>query len=73
MLVTLTKHFWDRFFFLVDADWHAFCQAIYKGIEGQEWEALYYHYKELLQAAGAKKPSESRNAKALWTMKAARW
>ena len=22
---------------LVDADWHAFCQAIYKGIEGDEW------------------------------------
>ena len=23
---------------LVDADWHAFCQAIYKGFEGSEWE-----------------------------------
>ena len=22
---------------LVDADWHAFCQAIHKGIEGNEW------------------------------------
>ena len=21
----------------VDADWHAFCQATYHGIEGQEW------------------------------------
>ena len=22
---------------LVDPDWHAFCQAIYKGIEGRDW------------------------------------
>ena len=22
---------------LVDVDWHAFCQAIYQGIEGQQW------------------------------------
>ena len=34
---------------LVDADWHAFCQANYKGIggsgweiEGSEWEELYF-------------------------------
>ena len=36
---------------LVDADWHAFCQAIYKGIEGRDWEGregeLYEHHKEL--------------------------
>ena len=36
---------------LVDADWHAFCQDTYQGIEGQEWEAMCYHYKELHQAA----------------------
>ena len=24
----------------VDADWHAFCQANYKGIEGKDWEDL---------------------------------
>ena len=23
---------------LVDADWHAFCKAICKGIEGEHWE-----------------------------------
>ena len=23
---------------LVDADWYAFCQALYKGIEGEDWE-----------------------------------
>ena len=22
---------------LVDYDWHAFCQALYKGIEGEDW------------------------------------
>ena len=26
----------------VDADWRAFCQVIYNGIEGQELETLYY-------------------------------
>ena len=26
---------------LVDADWYAFCQALYKGIEGEEWEEMY--------------------------------
>ena len=39
---------------LVDAHWHAFCQAIYRGIEGKEWEALYYHYKESHQARAAR-------------------
>ena len=52
---------------LVDADWHAFCQAIYKGIEGKEWEELYCHYRG---AAGANEPSDSQKAKDLWAMKA---
>ena len=56
---------------LVDADWHAFRQAIYKGIGGKEWEELHYHHRELSQAAGANKPSESQEARALWAMKAA--
>ena len=56
---------------LVDADRHAFCQAIYDGIEGNEWEELYRRCKEMSKAAGAKQPSESRKAKALWAMKAA--
>ena len=51
---------------LVDADWHAFCQAIYEGIEGKEWEDLYCQYREMSKAAGAKKPGESQKAKALW-------
>ena len=50
----------------VDVDWHAFCQAIYKGIEGKEWEELYYHYREMSQATGAERP---KKPKALWAMK----
>ena len=57
---------------LVDADWHAFCQAIYEGIEGREWEELYFQCRDIGKAAGAKKPSESQKAKALWAMKAAK-
>ena len=49
---------------LVDADWHAFCQAIYKGSEGKEWEALHCHFRKLHQATGNKKPSDSQNAEA---------
>ena len=56
---------------LVDADWHAFCQAIYKRIEGKELEELCCQYREMSQATGVKKPSESQKAKALWEMKAA--
>ena len=32
---------------LVDADWYAFCQAIYKGIEREKWEELYCHYRDM--------------------------
>ena len=56
----------------MDADWHAFCQAIYKGIEGSEWEELYFHYRAMSKAAGARQPSESQKAKALWAIKAAK-
>ena len=42
-----------------------------KRIEGSEWEELRFHYREMSKAAGAKKPSESQNAKALWATKAA--
>ena len=40
---------------LVDADCHAFSQAIYKGIEGEEWEELYCHCRDMSKATGAKK------------------
>ena len=32
---------------LVDADWNAFGQASYEGIEGSEWEELYFHHREM--------------------------
>ena len=38
---------------LVDADWHAFCQAICIRIGGDEWEELYCHYREMSRAAGS--------------------
>ena len=56
----------------MDADWHAFCHAIYEGIEATEWAELYFNYRETSKAAGARKPSESQKAKALWAMKAAK-
>ena len=50
---------------LVDADSHAFCQAIYRGIEGQEWEAMSYHDKDLHHAVKSKKPGDNKKASAL--------
>ena len=49
-----------------------FCQAIYKGTEGEDWEELYEHYKDMSEAAGVKKPNEKQKAEALWKMKAAK-
>ena len=49
---------------MVDADWHAFCQATCKGIEGSDWGELYDYYKEMSGAAGARKPSESQKREA---------
>ena len=43
----IAKERWGRP--LVDADWHAFCQAIYKGIQGGDWEEL----NDWLQRNGA--------------------
>ena len=40
---------------LVDADWHAFCQAISEGIEGSEWKELYFHYRDMSKAAWGQK------------------
>ena len=56
---------------LVDADWHALCQSIYKGIEGKEWEEVCCHHREVSKATGAAKPSGSEKAKALQAMKGA--
>ena len=48
---------------LVDAGWHAFCQANCKGFEGSGWEELYEYYKEFSKAAGVKKPNGSQRSK----------
>ena len=54
---------------LVDADWHAFCQDIYKGIEGKEWEELYCHDRDTSKATGAKNPSETQKSERAMTAK----
>ena len=51
---------------------YAFCQALYKGIEGEDWEEMRDSYKEMSRAVGVKKPQEAQKAKALWAMKAAK-
>ena len=35
----------------MDEDWHAVCQAIFYGIEGQEWEHMYHKYVEIGKAS----------------------
>ena len=32
---------------LVGEDWHAVCQAIYRGVEGAEWETLYNKFVDM--------------------------
>ena len=51
---------------LVDADWHAFCHALYKGTVGEDWGELYDAYTQMSRAVGVKKPQEA------WEMKAAK-
>ena len=51
---------------LVDADWHAFCRAIYKGVEGSGWVNMYDYHEEMSKAAGIQKPHSSQKARALW-------
>ena len=53
----------------VDADWHAFCQAIFQRVEGPEWESMYYHYKDLHHAVKSMTSGEEKKAKVLWAMK----
>ena len=38
----------------VDADWHAFCQALFKGIEGEDWGEVHDAYKEMSRAVGSR-------------------
>ena len=43
----IAKERWSPF--LVDADWHAFCQALFKGIEGEDCGELYDFGREHLR------------------------
>ena len=45
---------------MVDYDWYAFCQTLYKGIEGEDWES--FTYKEMNRVVGVKKPQEAQKA-----------
>ena len=56
----------------MDEDWHAIFQAIFQGVEGAEWETMYYKYKELHQAVKCEKSGENETAKALWSLKEAK-
>ena len=53
---------------LVDADWHAVCQAIYRGVEGAEWENLFKKFVEMKEVI-ARHPRGSRMAKIIWKMR----
>ena len=58
---------------LADAVWHFFCQAIYQGVEREDWRELRDCCKEMGKAAGVKKPHEApKSEKAVWKMKAAK-
>ena len=43
-----------------------------KCIEGEDWEEMYFSYKEMSWAVGVRKPQEAKKAKTLWKMKAAK-
>ena len=57
---------------LVDYDWYAFCQALYKGIEARRLGRHVFSYKEMSGAVGVRKPRDAQKARALWKMKAAK-
>ena len=56
----------------MDEDWHASYQAILQGIDGAEWETMYYQYKELHRAVKFKKSGENNEVKAMWSSKEAK-
>ena len=50
----------------VDEDWHSVCQAIYKGVEGAEWENLCHKFVEMNKAVNIRHQSGNRRVRALW-------
>ena len=57
---------------LADANWHTFCQGMYKGIEGEEWEELHCHYRDLSKATRERKSRVIVKKRPFWAMKAAK-
>ena len=46
-----------------------FCQAIFQGVEGPEWD---YHFQDLHQAVKSKTSGENKKTNVLWTMNEAK-
>ena len=68
---TLKKERWGPL--LVDYDWNAFCQALFKGHRRRRLgESCMDSYKEMSRAVGVKKLQEAQKAKAFSKMKAAK-
>ena len=44
-------------------DKYAFCLALYRGIEGEDWSEMYEAYKEMSRDACVKKPQYKRPRK----------
>ena len=57
---------------LVDDDWHAIFQAIYKDVEAQDWEVVFLKYVEMHEAINLKKSGGNKKAKALWSRRDAK-
>ena len=47
---------------LVDEDGDAICQAIYKGVEGPDWEVMHNKYVETHKAVNLKQPRINKKA-----------
>ena len=45
---------------VVDAAWYAFCQALYKNMEGEDWEEMYDLYKVMSRSVGVKQPHKAK-------------
>ena len=58
---------------LVDEDWHAICQATYKGVEEIGMgEHVLRKYVETHKAVNLKKPKINKKARALWALRNAK-
>ena len=51
---------------LVDEDWLAICQAIFRCVEGAEWKNQYYKFVEMNKEVNVSRPSGSSRAKTWW-------